>query len=653
MIKAAAIVIIGGLGVFGLSFLGTQDDENDAITLAQREGSTPETPQTPESEPERTLPEKVEMSVESPPGTPQAAPESHLDETHKPLQAQTMAERDQREEAANEAKAALEKKLDAPVSLDFEGEHIRSICDFISDYVGLNVVLDSRVVPPHRPQRPPETALVEDVYLEPKFAEYITDGIVEDLELRDVTLLEALEYLLYPLGLDFVAEPGFIWVSSPEKIAREAAREPDERYAQYASMGRFSNVEEALDTSVSLVFDGEHLGGILDFIAKYVKTNIVWDYRVVRPPEQALHTASLAPIPEQGGPEAGYVTDGTVFDITLRNAMLRDCFKALLRSLNLTYSVEPGYVWISSPEKIRAEAGQVGPVLLEGEEAPFLDSPATIDFKNLHVSKILEYLAAHHAIEIALDGAAVKPPQQPDGAALAQSDPDCVTAGLVPDITLRKLPLRHTLTALLRPLNLTFTVKDGTVYVSTRERLEAGEYETWDLVKPPEAEIVVQNIYTSRDGSPMAVIQTPLKVIEGYKQGDVFEHFRILGIDIEARTVTIHSDKDGRDLVSTVPDKETSVAPPASAYQRPGSNLVQAPPGAELVVQQIITVPDGEPRVLVETPSKVRKWYQEGEKFECFELRKIDAEAGTVTIYSEKDEKEHVYTVSRESAEVR
>jgi len=47
----------------------------------------------------------------------------------------------------------IEEALESPVSLDFEGEHIRSIIDFISDYVGINIVIDSRVVmPPQEPE---------------------------------------------------------------------------------------------------------------------------------------------------------------------------------------------------------------------------------------------------------------------------------------------------------------------------------------------------------------------------------------------------------------------------------------------------------------------------------------------------------------------
>ena len=61
-------------------------------------------------------------------------------------------------------------------------------------------------------------------------------------------------------------------------------------------------------------------------------------------------------------------------------------------------------------------------------------------------------------------------------------------------------------------------------------------------------------------------------------------------------------------------------------------------------------MPDGTPGALILTPLKARKLYREGDAFEYFKVLRIDADAGTVVIYSEKDEKEHVYPVSGETS---
>ena len=71
--------------------------------------------------------------------------------------------------------------------------------------------------------------------------------------------------------------------------------------------------------------------------------------------------ASAAPaVPEQGygaraqrNPPAG---DGVVGRVSLKNVGLGQALKATLRPLNLDYSVQDNFVWISTPEKIRTES---------------------------------------------------------------------------------------------------------------------------------------------------------------------------------------------------------------------------------------------------------------------------------------------------------
>lgn len=69
----------------------------------------------------------------------------------------------------------------------------------------------------------------------------------------------------------------------------------------------------------------------------------------------------------QGSPASGYVrpsgppssetvTDGMVESIKLRNLPARDALKALLRQENLDFAVQDGYVWVSTPKRIRTEA---------------------------------------------------------------------------------------------------------------------------------------------------------------------------------------------------------------------------------------------------------------------------------------------------------
>lgn len=51
-----------------------------------------------------------------------------------------------------------------------------------------------------------------------------------------------------------------------------------------------------------------------------------------------------------------YATDGMVPYVKLENVPLKLALKGILRPLNLDYKVEDGYIWISTPDKIRTES---------------------------------------------------------------------------------------------------------------------------------------------------------------------------------------------------------------------------------------------------------------------------------------------------------
>lgn len=114
----------------------------------------------------------------------------------------------------------IEKALDAPVSLTFENTHLNQIVAFLSERVGLNVVVDNRVVQPEPGQTPSEQPAPR----------YVTDGIVSHIDVKDVPLREALKTLLTPLNLEFSVQPSFIWISTPLNIATESFEKLETRY---------------------------------------------------------------------------------------------------------------------------------------------------------------------------------------------------------------------------------------------------------------------------------------------------------------------------------------------------------------------------------------------------------------------------------------
>ena len=185
------------------------------------------------------------------------------------------------EEVGSESKekSPIEQILESPVSIEFEDIHISEIVDFIADSWDVNIVIDNRVVapppkespiygtqqapgmpggpgamPPGIPGAPspapfppagaapaPQpgavpgstvaTSEVDEIYGEK------TDGRVPYINMKNVSLAEALQALLRPLGLDYAVQPGFIWITRPSVIRRESFEKLETRYYELRNAG--------------------------------------------------------------------------------------------------------------------------------------------------------------------------------------------------------------------------------------------------------------------------------------------------------------------------------------------------------------------------------------------------------------------------------
>jgi len=178
-------------------------------------------------------------------------------------------------------KSRMEEALEAPVTIDFNDQHISEIIDFISEYVEVNFIIDARVVEPEQkvetsapgaaptapgaypgaagspyaagaggaypgtPTRRPGTpttprttarggvtgtgtGIVDDI---------VTDGVVSSIKLTNVPLRQALKALLRPLNLDYEVQESFIWISTPERIRHETFEELETRYYELKNAG--------------------------------------------------------------------------------------------------------------------------------------------------------------------------------------------------------------------------------------------------------------------------------------------------------------------------------------------------------------------------------------------------------------------------------
>ena len=195
-------------------------------------------------------------------------------------------------ETVEETKSVIDEALDDPVSIEFEGEHINRIVEFISEYVGINIVVDTRVVRPPQDVLPAPTA----VYGAPTVGTPGTYGMV----------------------------PRSTYGTAPAPMPMQMQMRPGGQSA------RRSDDDE----------DGPFSVGAMPMGA--TPATAYGPYG----------TTTTGLVQE----EDETVTDGIVPYINLRDVTLRDALNALLRSLNLTFDVQENFIWISTPEKIRTES---------------------------------------------------------------------------------------------------------------------------------------------------------------------------------------------------------------------------------------------------------------------------------------------------------
>jgi len=88
-----------------------------------------------------------------------------------------------------------------------------------------------------------------------------SDGMIDYINLQNVTLAEALKALLRPLGLTYAIQPGFIWVSKPQIIRRESFEEMETRYYELRNAGAETLFKIVLRSPFSVMGGGGMGGG--------------------------------------------------------------------------------------------------------------------------------------------------------------------------------------------------------------------------------------------------------------------------------------------------------------------------------------------------------------------------------------------------------
>ncbi len=105
--------------------------------------------------------------------------------------------------------------IDSPISLEFKNAHLSKVLASLSESLGLNFVIDTRVVRSEGEAVDPQLKTTEPA------TERLLSGHVASIKLDDVSVRGALSALLRPLGLDYAFEDRYIWISTPELLKAE------------------------------------------------------------------------------------------------------------------------------------------------------------------------------------------------------------------------------------------------------------------------------------------------------------------------------------------------------------------------------------------------------------------------------------------------
>ncbi len=333
---AACLAGMGFTAIVGWNYL-----KSDAVEQIQ---AAPEPPAASREEEPAESPPIVEELTEVEPEAGIAPEESEVGAK----EAETAPERvEQPSESAETSEMGIAGLLQNRLGmLAFEDMYLWDMAEYIERPSGLPpILIDAGAV-----YIPDASQAVEDENNEER--EYFSDGMFESIEMMEMTLFEMLDHICSASGLSYISEPGFIWISTPSLITSEVHREPNARFDPYEN-------EENAFKKASVVFNDIHLIEVLEFINETYNVNMMLDYRVVQP-----NVTPSLPRPQEI--PQGYVSDGWVPYIRVRNIELRDLFEVLLRPLNLSYEVRDNAVVISSAERL-AQSDSLNESLMTGD----------------------------------------------------------------------------------------------------------------------------------------------------------------------------------------------------------------------------------------------------------------------------------------------
>ncbi len=430
----------------------------------------------------------------------------------------------------------LEQLLLQSVSVKFGKQHLASALDQLAKTTGVYILIDRRAV--GLPLGPPSVS-----HTSKSSVPYPIDAMLAEVNIHDQPPDIALGLVASELGLRAVQEPGFIWISTPERIRQEVHTEPYRRFAGYAKIREPRG-------NVTLEFSNVHLQEIVDAINKqYPDFGILLDYRVMDPLDRPNRMTALRP---------GKATDEWIRLQSSSSIHLRDFLKFVCRLTNTTPVAQRDYVWISSPYQLRKDGlADVPPA----ERAEFDRRMAMYVGGGLraHVSHggygsiadILGDMSNSWSVNFVVDQRVVQRDSEPTGSTLVAGD-DLSTLvgapshGMLFGFNGKDISLRSVLDILARQLDLTYKVWGPGILFTSQTALNLGEPAPADLLSAhafadlarPGNDVQLLEIQDSGQKQYTAIIVYD-EVATAYKVGDEFGRYRVLEINLISNTVDL------------------------------------------------------------------------------------------------------------------
>ncbi|MBI5091691.1 MAG: hypothetical protein HZB26_04510 [Candidatus Hydrogenedentes bacterium] len=113
--------------------------------------------------------------------------------------------------------------------------------------------------------------------------------------------------------------------------------------------------EAALNMPLTLDLRAAHLQDITDQLGQSLGISFVIDSRVVAPKGAAAKTQDK----DAKGGSDGIVTDGMAPAVNVNGKPLREALRSILDPLGLDFTVQPGFIWISTPSHVHHETFEI------------------------------------------------------------------------------------------------------------------------------------------------------------------------------------------------------------------------------------------------------------------------------------------------------